>query len=1144
MINRMFKTVFVIALCLTSWCDLRAQTPQATISGIISDDGGAVVPGASVTAISNATAQRTQTTTNDEGFYVLNALAVGEYIIEAEKTGFKKFVRQGLTLSTAATVPLDIRLSTGDLNETVTVSGETSLLQTRTSEVSQTIESQAVQDLPLGDRRTMNLIQITGSAVFVNYDAGGKPNFSLSGGRTQSQNFLIDGGTAQNMRLGIGQIDVDPPVETVQEVKVLNNSFSAEYGGSAGGVIIATTKSGTNDVHGSLFEYVRNDVLDAANFFAPIENGEKVKSPVRYNVFGGTIGGPVILPRTGSGGPGVYNGRNKTFFFFAYEGARRTDGLIRTLTVPTSAQRQGDFSASLGAPLYRQANNAISTNVTATPILNADGSAVRAGQIYDAATPRGFANNRAVGSYFPGNRIPLNRIDPVALRLLEFYPLPNQPADASGGNNFSSNYGRLLNRNNFTVKINHNFTDRDRLDFRYIYNSDNLGFTSVFPNPAADTLAPALRHQHYFYGAYTRVISPTVINELRYTFADRINHEQSFGLGGDWAAQLGLGGVPNGAFPQFTVTGVTTLGAATHERRQFPIRQHQIVDNVSITRGRHSIKFGGEWRPSFNYEVNRASVSGQFGFTTQATGVPNNAATGNGLASLLLGFPNTFSLRETEVLDRSSHYLAAFVQDDWTVNSRLTLNIGLRWETDTPIKDKNNRMNSFDLDAINPVSGTPGVVRFVGVGDQPELPYPTDRNNFGPRIGFAYRPFGSGKTVLRGGFGIFFAHPFDHGAPSSAALGFERSLNLNSPDNGITAPFFLRSGVPASELGSATRDDRFGAVRVGQPTTTAVTFFERDRATGYSQQFNLGIQHELPGTILVETSYVGNLSRKLPSSNISLNQIAPDRVGAMQLQNLRPFPQFSNVTLLFPTFGVSNYHAGVVRAEKRFSYGFNFLTTYTWSKFLNNTDEGGAAIGDTDLYSDYYNRQYDYGPSANDIRHRFTISSVYELPVGPGKRFLATGVAGKVFGGLSFGMLANVQSGPPVTVTTQTNTANAFSAGGQRADLVGDPELPTSERTTERWFNTAAFTQPASGRFGTSGRSILRGDGDINFDLSLLKNIAFGEGRRLQLRVEAINAFNHPNFGLPGSTFGGPGFGVINSADPGRRLQLGVRFVF
>ncbi|MDQ3257343.1 MAG: hypothetical protein M3R15_26230, partial [Acidobacteriota bacterium] len=882
--------------------------------------------------------------------------------------------------------------------------------------------------------------------------------------------------------------------------------------------IIATTKSGTNDLHGTLSEYVRNDVLDAANFFAPIENGKKVKAPIRYNVFGGTIGGPVLLPKFGEGGPAIYNGRNRTFFFFGYEGARRFDGLIRNLTVPTLEQRQGDFSRTFNA------QNRLVT-------------------IYDPATTQRLANNTIVRAPFPGNRIPLDRLDPVALRLLQFYPLPNRPADAGGGNNFRSNYGRILNRSNFTVKINHNFTERDKFDFRYLYNSDNLDFTSVFPNPAAETLGPALRHQNYFYGAYTRTLSPTIINELRYTYANRINHQTSFGLGGNWAMTLGLGGVTDGAFPQINATGFTALGSAAQERRQFPIIQHQVVNNTSITRGRHSIKFGGEWRPSFNYEVNRPSIAGVFNFNTQGTGLPGNAQTGNGLASLLLGVVNNFNLRETEVLDRSSHYLAGFVQDDWTVNANLTLNIGVRWETDTPIKDKNNRMNGFDPDAINPVSGTRGVVRFAGVDGYPDSPYRTDWNNFGPRVGFAYKPFGSGRTVLRGGFGIFYAHPFDGGAPSSAALGFERSLNLNSPDNGLTAPFLLRNGVPASELSSGTRDNRFGAVQVGRATTTAVTFYERDRATGYSQQFNLGIQHEFSGAILVEASYVGNLSRKLPSGNISLNQIPSERVGATQLQTLRPYPQFTNVSLLFPTFGISNYHAAVVRAEKRFSYGFNFLTTYTWSKFLNNTGDGAESLGDDDLYSDFYNRQYDYGPSGNDIRHRYTLSSVYELPVGTGKRFLANNVAGKIFGGLTLGVLATIQSGPPFTVTTQVNTVNAFSLG-QRADQIGDAEIAPGERTVERWFNTDAFAQPAQGRFGTSGRGILRSDGDINFDFSLLKNIAVAEGKRLQLRLEAFNAFNHPNFGLPGSTFGAPGFGVINSAGPGRRLQLGARFVF
>jgi Carboxypeptidase regulatory-like domain len=1107
---------------------LLAQSPQATISGIITDSTGAVVPGVQVTAISPATTQRATTVTNEQGFFVLTQLAIGDYTIEAEKSGFKKFVRQGLTLTTGATVALDIQLEIGAASDTVTITGEAPLLQTRTSDVSTLIESKTVQDLPLGDRRTLNIIKLTGAAVFVNYDSGTKPNFSLAGGRTQSQMFWIDGGSGQNMRLGIGQVDIDPPVETVQEVKVLSNNYAAEYGGSAGGVIIATTKSGGNQFHGSLFEYLRNDALDASDFFAPVVNGEKQKAPLRYNVFGGTIGGPVWLPKKAFG-PAGYDGHNRTFFFFAYEGTRRLEGLTRTLTVPTLLQRQGDFSETR----------------------NAGGQVI---PIFDPATTR-VEGGRTVRTQFLQNKIPGGRLDPVAMRILEFFPLPNQaPSNATGANNFRGNYQQILTRNNYTVKLDHNFTERDRINFRYLYNSDDRNFTSVFPNIVAETNTAALRHQNYFYWGYTRTFSPTVINEFRYTYSNRINHEISFGLGEPWATQLGLQGVPDGAFPRINVAGVTSLGPATHERAQLPIQQHQFVNNLTITRGRHALKMGAEFRESLNYETTRTSISGQFNFTTLLTGQPGNSATGIGLASFLLGYPNGVTFRETDELDRHSWYLAGFFQDDWTISQSFTLNLGLRWETDTPITDSDNRMNGFDPAAINPVSGTPGVVKFAGQNGWPSQPYNTDWNNFGPRLGFAWRPFGRQKTVVRGGAGIFFAHPFDRGAPNSASLGFENSASINTQDNGLTAPFLLRDGVPAISLGDAVRDDSFGAVRVGQAATTAVTFFDRNRRTGYSGQFNLNIQQELPGQTLFEVGYIGNLSRKLASANISINQIAPERLAEIAArpdlaqrvgrQIDRPYPQFSNVTLVAPAFGISNYHALVLRAEKRFSAGFNFMTTYTWSKFLNNTDEGGAAVGDEPSYSNYYDRGSDYGPSGNDIRHRFTISSVYELPLGRGKRYLASGPLGVIAGNWSVGVLALMQSGPPATVTTQTNNTNAFSAGGQRADILSDPNLNSPERTLDRWFDTAAFAQPAAFTFGTSSRGAVRGDGVVNFDISLLKNFFFAEQKGFQFRIEMFNAFNHPDFGLPGTTLGGPGFGVVSSARSGRSIQLGLRLVF
>jgi Carboxypeptidase regulatory-like domain len=507
----------VLAFGLLSGAFTRAQSPQATISGIVTDATGAVVPGVQVTALNPSTAQRTTATTNAQGFYVLTQLPVGDYTVEAEKTGFKKFLRRELTLTTGATTALDIQLEVGVASESVTVTGETQLLQTRTSDVSTLIDSKTVEDLPLGDRRTLNIVKLTGAAVFVAYDTGGKPNFSLAGGRTQSQMFWIDGGSGQNMRLGIGQVDIDPPVETVQEVKILSNNYAAEYGGSAGGVIIATTKSGGNKFHGSLFEYNRNDVFDAANFFAPIVNGKKQKAPLRYNVFGGTIGGPVWLPGKVFG-PAAYDGHDKTFFFFAYEGSRRKDGLVRTLTVPTLLQRQGDFS---------ETKNAVGAVIP----------------IYDPATTR-VEVGRTVRTQFAGNRIPANRLDPVAIKLLDFFPLPNQaPSNVTGANNFTANYQQLLTRNNYTAKVDHSFSDKDKINVRYLYNSDDLGYTSVFPNEAAETNQPAFRHQNYFYGGWTHVFGATVINEFRYTYSNRINHQISFGVGEPWPSRLGLKGV-------------------------------------------------------------------------------------------------------------------------------------------------------------------------------------------------------------------------------------------------------------------------------------------------------------------------------------------------------------------------------------------------------------------------------------------------------------------------------------------------------------------------------------------------------------------------------------------------------------------------
>jgi hypothetical protein len=1072
------------------------QTYQATVSGVVTDAQGSSVPAATVTANNTATGVSTTVSTTDSGFYSMPNLPVGLYTLTFERQGFKRHVRERVILTTGETLGLDVHLEVGVVNEAITVSGAAPLLESRTSEIAQLIESRSIADLPLGDRRTMNVINLTGASVFVNYNPTGRATFSLAGGRTQSQGFWIDGGNGQNMRIGVGQMELDPPIAAVEEIQVLSNNYSAEYGGSAGGIIVETTKSGTNQFHGSLYEYIRNDKMDAPGFFAPIKDGSKVSPELRYNAFGGTFGGPIR--------------HNKTFFFFAYEGRPRRTGSVQTVVAPTALQRTGDFSQTF--------------------------SGGRLVAIYDPASTA-TANGVTTRTAFPGNVIPASKLDPVAMKAVQFYPLPNVAVNTAQGNIVTG-----LGANFIELKVDHNVREKDRLTGRYIHDSANSSFTSIYPDRAADPTGYTLTHVDIGYGSWTHVFSPTKVNDLRFGFDNRYSVAGTYGLDGNYPSKLGLQGVPPDAFPQFAAAGYSSLGSASQARPVFPIYQVQIVDNFSWFSGKHALRWGFDMRWCQDNETNKPTVSGAFTFATQATAMPGNTATGNGLASMLVGVPMTFAENETGPLVRSSTYWAAFVQDNWTVSPSLTLNLGLRWETDTPMTDANNHMNSFDPGQINPVSGTPGVVKFAGLNGFRRTPYDGDWNNFAPRFGFAWKPFRSANTVVRGGYGIFYAHPFDAGKPNVATLGFGTSLSITSPDNGLSFPFTLRQGVPAPP--QKVLNDSFGAVPVGQTTTTAVTYFEPHRPTGYSHQFNLGIQHQFPGSMIIEASFVGNDGRKLPNSDLAINQIPPQILGpGRQSQAFRPFPQFSNVSIISPTIAISNYYAGMVRFVKRFSHGLNIVSSFTRSKFLDNSFEGSSTLGQSNgPYSNLYNRRADYGYSANDIPNRFTFGAVYELPFGPGKPWLSTSAWRRIVGGWSISNATVLQAGPPFTVIAQTNSTNAFSAGSLRPNVLRNPNL--SNPIVSRWFDVTAFIQPPIYEFGNEGMGILRCAGTINLDFSLQRSFQIREKLNLQFRGEFFNAINHTNFNTPGTSFGSPTFGVVNSAGPARQIEVGAVIKF
>jgi hypothetical protein len=1092
-VARLFLFVF---LFLATHSYLVAQSTQGTITGLITDADGAALSDSTVVVTNRDTGVAIRTKTNNDGRYNVPALNVGTYSVSIEHGGFRRWLQEGLNLSTSQVLEVSGKLQNGSVDQSVTVTEHGATLETSTSSIGQTIEARSVAELPLGNRTSMNIVGLTGGAVFID-----SSNYSLSGGRSKSGMTWLDGGSGQNIRIGNGSYEVSPPADAVQEIGVISNNYAAEFGGSASGIIIQNTKAGTNGFHGTAYEFIRNDAFDASGYFAT------TKPKLRYNVFGGTIGGPIV--------------RNKTFFFFSYEGTRQKTGSTTTLTVPTVSQRGGDFSQT-----YDSTGKLI--------------------PIYDpqTTTTSGGVTTR---SRFANNIVPQSRIDPVAAAVLNYYPLPNRtPDNVSGANNYRANDLLTNNTDFYLGRVDHNLTANDRLVLRYIFTRGATDNASVYPLRGADPTTNSTSNDHIGYAQWAHTFSSTVVNDLRFLYDVRTYHQFADGVGGDYPAQLGLTGVSSNAFPNFAPAGFSPLGSTSQERRQYPIHVIQLVDNLSQVIGRHSLKYGFEARRSEDEESSLSTASGAFTFATQPTGLPSSAATGNGLASLILGFPTAFAAASTQQLDRHSYYWAAFVQDDWTVAPKLTLNLGLRWETDTPIVDVNNRMNSFDPNAINPVSGTPGVIKFLGVNGYRNTPYNGDYNNFGPRFGFAWQPFSPGSTVIRGGVGVFFAHPFDSAQPNAAAIGYSTSQSLTTPDNGITAPFYLRNGVPAP-TSSVVLDDSYGAVPVGSAATTAVNYYALNKKSGYMTQFNVNVQRQLPASFILDVSGIGNVAHKLAGATQNINQISPTVLGVgHSSQKDRPFPQFGTVSVVVPTNSDSNYYAGMVRISCRFQNGFNINTTYTYAKFLNNSFEGGSSFGsDGGAYSNYYDRASDYGPSSNDIRHQLVFSALYELQWGPGRRYLSTGVLGHVVGGWTVGNVTRAYSGAPFTVATNTNNTNAFSSGSQRANIVGNPYLSESARGPKQlWLNSASFAQPATYSFGTQRRNSLRGPGFASLDFSLIRSFRFGEGRVFQLRGEATNALNHTNLTTPAASYGAASFGYITSAYSPRQLQVGGRFVF
>jgi hypothetical protein len=1074
---RISRRIFVLLWLLPlggAW--LHAQNSQ--VSGQIRDKTQAVVPGAKAILTRNETGDHRETISTAEGYYSFPLLVPGHYELKVEKPGFETETQHNITVETGSISTVDVTLAVGTATETVNVDASVPLLQTETAAVAHVVENQTIVNMPLLDRRAAQLQRLNGFVV--GNGTGSSATFATAGGRSNNGNYTIDGGNVQNVLLGTPTLYFDPPVESLQEFNVALSNYEAELGRTGGAVVQMTTKSGTNSFHGSAYEYLRNDVLQATPYFATH------KAPLRYNLFGATLGGPII--------------KDKTYFFFNYEGLRSIVSTTQVLNVPTLAEDGGDFSADS----YK---------------------------VIDPTT----------GLQFPGNIIPTTSQDPVGAKLAALYPAPNVPGAPSGKANFIANDPTTTRTNTYVARVDHNFSEKDRIFGRFLADPGRVVIASIFPTPGIDPFGN-LNNTYYYNGSATwdHNFSPTLINELRATYSQRENVNISAGANSNIDQQIGLSGTNQAFAPTVVVNGFQTLGNPTLQQRlQVPFIGNEIVDNVSWQHGSHQIKYGFEYRYNLNVDRYSPTAGGSFAFT--------NKVTGSSLASLLLGRVNTASLQENDPLHSRADSYGAFIQDDWRITPTFTLNAGLRYDLDSPRWETHDRQNSFNPTAINPVSGTPGIITFAGIDGLSKYSNNWDWNNFGPRLGFAWKV--AGNTVVRGGGGILYTGEFDEATPLDASAGFSLRGSFSSPNNGVTPAFYLQNGLPVVQAPTAANlTPGFGAVPVGQNPTTAVDFFQPDHSNGYLYQTSLDVQHEFAGDLLVDIGYLGTFGHRLPSpTHENINQVPTNLLGPGNLQILRPFPQFSNVDIDGVDQGYSNYNGLNLGLEKKYSHGLQFKANYTWSKFIDNQDANSelAAYPGNNTFTNYYDPRDRRGLSGNDIRNRFVVGTVYELPVGQGKLLAPSSrLLNQIVGGWSTGIIAELRSGTPLSPIELTNNTGSYS-DGVRPNLVGDPYL--AHPSIAEWFNTAAFVSPAQYTFGDAPRTFGEGPGLISVDASLLKDFRVTERTALQFRAEALNVINHANFANPNTQNGSSTFGEITSLIAGnqsRILQLALHLQF
>ncbi len=1132
-----FTALLMAALMLGAVPFAAAQSFTGSILGTVSDATGAMVPQVLITVTNIATNTRTEVRSDTGGNYIAPLLPPGEYTVELEAVGFKKFVRRGIVLRVQQQARVDVLLELGALTESLSITADAPLLEGTTSSVGKVVENRAIMSLPLNSRNVYSLIFLTpgvSGSIGDNYNS---LSYSVNGARSSMMDTIVDGVTASHPTVqGYSGISVFPSVDAIAEFKVQASNYSAEFGRSAGSVLNVIYKSGTNEIHGSAFEFLRNSVLDANNFFAN-KLGQTLAS-FKRSQFGGMISGPIK--------------RDKSFFMFSYEGLRQRNFSSSTSTVPTALERQGDFSKT-----FASNGQMIRIFDPFTTGRNPDG----AGYIRDA---------------LPDNRLPAPRFDPVAVNVMKYFPMPNTAGNpVTNQNNFYSAGSRSLNNDNYDVRVDHNLSSRQRFFARYSHRHVLDVPAILVPRDIAiaeGRVNPENRMRNAV-ADYTNTLSPTTILTARLGFARSgyFHNNQSLGF---LRTTLGLPKdlevwADQPLFPIFALSGYKTLGGGNHRWNTF--MSYSALANVTRIQGPHSLKFGFEGR--MIRVNNREAEEGMFNFTSGFTQGPDpnraSSTAGNSLASFLLGTGSYGNfIQSYKNVATQSFYLGWYVQDDWRFTRKLTLNLGLRYDFDVPRTERFNRMNYFDPFALSPLAARVpqfanlrGGVVFVGVDGRSRSQFPLDRNNLAPRLGLAYQA--SRRTVIRAGFARMFA-PSNHAAHGTVGNnGFKTENEWITSLDGITPFNLLRNPFP-----QGFRPNPGASLGLLTETGGMLWVDMRDQLTPSSLQWNLTIQRELPSQLMLEAAYVGtrgfHLSRN-GESGLTLNQLRPEDMSLgsrlnelvdnpfyeavgrgvlvgpkmSRAQLLRPYPQFTDIVPLYSSGSSSTYHALQVSASKRLSHGLQFDGSYAWSKMI----ETGMT------HQDSYNIAASRALASIDIAHRLVMSYIYDLPFGRGRHFGAdvSGLLNTLLGGWQVNGITIFQSGAPLALSAN-NTAGIFSykTRPNNNGRSGKLEGPVHQRLT-RYFDTSVFSQPLPFVFGNVAERLpdIRGDITRNFDLSVFKQFSPVERLRIQFRAEFLNAFNTPRFGNPNLSVTSSSFGVISSqANAPRQIQFGLKFLW